>query len=75
MTLGCFINLYEKTAYANNGEFTEISTYQQGIKIGYLKLMCFNDLHLFVSDACIQGYKLHSHIKVIQAYGWSIMGF
>ena len=27
ITLGCFINLYEKMAYANNGEFIEISTY------------------------------------------------
>ena len=27
MTLGCFINLYEKMAYANHGEFIEISTY------------------------------------------------
>ena len=27
ITLGCFSNLYEKTVYANNGDFTEVSTY------------------------------------------------
>ena len=27
ITLGHFSNLYEKTAYASNGDFTEISTY------------------------------------------------
>ena len=31
ITLGRFSNLYENTVYANNGDFTEISTYYCGI--------------------------------------------
>ena len=34
------------------------------LKLFNLKLMCFNDLHLFVNVA-IWGYKLHSYIKFI----------
>ena len=46
-------------ACTNNGDFTEISTYWHGIRIGLLKLMCFNDLHLlykFTGVHSLQSY-------------------
>ena len=33
-----------------------------------MKLMCFNDLHLFVSDVAIWGHKLHSYIKLVDIW-------
>ena len=43
ITLGCFINLHEKMACADNGLFLEINYYYHVINAGPLKLMHFND--------------------------------
>ena len=34
ITLGCFVNLHEKTGYNNNGRFTKISKYYDVISYG-----------------------------------------
>ena len=40
-----------------------------------LKLMCFSDLHLFVSDVAIRGHELPSYMKLVDIgldYYWML---
>ena len=50
ITLGCFVNLHEKTIYTNNGIFTKISKYYDVISYGLYNIMHFNDLRFFVLE-------------------------
>ena len=46
ISLGCFVNLHEKTVYTYNGICTKINKYYDAIPYGLLKIMHCNDLHL-----------------------------
>ena len=48
ISLRCFSNSYEKVVYVDNAHMIGISIYYGGFRIGYGKLMHFNDLHVFL---------------------------
>ena len=68
ITLGCLVNLHEKTVYTYNGIFAKISKYYDAISHGLWKIMHFNDLRLLFYSFSLQGFTQCKYMDIKTLY-------